>query len=42
MRRPVNRKWGRFEAFCRRRGIDPALGRAAILAFVALAYLAAR
>ncbi len=45
----VNRKWGRLEAYCKRRGIDPALAKARIetgaamsLAFASLAYLAAR
>jgi hypothetical protein len=38
----VNRKRGRFELFCRRQGIDPALAKAALLTFAAFAYLAAR
>lgn len=45
----VNRKWGRFEAFCRRRNMDPAIAKArietaAIMVFVFLSfvYLAAR
>jgi hypothetical protein len=36
------RKWGKVEAYFRRRGVDPDYGRVSTFAFVVMVYLAVR